>query len=457
MIRWVILAAATILACELLSLLPLRRWLLNLVETTQKIRRVLSSKRISDHWKERVLPVYARQLASFSIGGFLILLLGLSPIFLVGFIWPQGWGAYLVALSSPLVILGLTAICMPYLWWRNRKRTSDQYSFGAKILHRLVLGTPILPEMLHDVEKTLYLKTAPDPAKKQHLFVAGLARAGTTVLMREIYGSGQFGSLTYDDMPFVLAPNLWSRLAGARKIEPHERAHGDGIKIDGQSPEALEEVFWRIHDGPSYLRPDRILPHRPDAMLLEDYDAYVRLVLRRTEKTRYLCKNNNNIVRIHALSSYFPDALILIPFRNPLDHAASLLRQHRRFSGTDSFTTAYMRWLGHHEFGDGHRPFDFGTVPDHDPDEIDYWLALWIQVYNHLAKIDRPNVRFVCFERLLEDPTYWERLAAVIGIPPGPLKEISARQPRDLPKANAALLDEAQVLYKTLSKTLGDS
>ena len=49
-------------------------------------------------------------------------------------------------------------------------------------------------------------------------------------------------------MPFVLIPLLWSKLSGfvQSKQTKQERSHGDGIFIEHNSPEALEEVFWQI-------------------------------------------------------------------------------------------------------------------------------------------------------------------------------------------------------------------
>ncbi len=48
---------------------------------------------------------------------------------------------------------------------------------------------------------------------------------GPPFLMREIHRTGQFGSLTSADMPFVLAPNLWARLSskGATRSQGRTR------------------------------------------------------------------------------------------------------------------------------------------------------------------------------------------------------------------------------------------
>ena len=39
---------------------------------------------------------------------------------------------------------------------------------------------------------------------KEHVFITGLARSGTTILLNALYKSNIFASLTYSDMPFVL-------------------------------------------------------------------------------------------------------------------------------------------------------------------------------------------------------------------------------------------------------------
>ena len=50
-------------------------------------------------------------------------------------------------------------------------------------------------------------------------------------------------------MPFILAPLLWERVSkGFRKPTGlKERAHGDGLVVGYDSPEAFEEVLWRTY------------------------------------------------------------------------------------------------------------------------------------------------------------------------------------------------------------------
>jgi hypothetical protein len=261
------------------------------------------------------------------------------------------------------------------------------------------------------------------------VFVTGLARAGTTILLRELYATGQFGSLLYADMPFVLAPNFWANVSrGARKpFAPTERAHGDGIAINLDSPEALDEVFWRVFHGKSYIRPDGLLPHRPGTGAIARYRDYIRLVLRRSGKRRYLSKDNNNILRLGALAEAMRDCTFLLVIREPLAHADSLLRQHRRsVRSGDPFERDYLRWLVHHEFGADHRPFCFADSPDGDPESIDYWVATWLACYRALERVAdaHPNILVVPYERLCADPQTWAAICERVGIKPTEFREI---------------------------------
>lgn len=335
------------------------------------------------------------------------------------------------------------------------------YSGLDKMLHKMALGSPALAEMVHDIERGMYLKSAPPSVGGAHVYVTGLARAGSTILMREIHGSGAFGSLTYADMPFVLAPNLWAKLARPKPAGPKaERAHGDGIQVDTHSPEALEEVYWRIFCGAQYITATGLKPHNPDADEIAAYLDFVRLILRRTGKTRYLAKNNNAILRLQPLAQALPQSLFLIPVRDPLQHAQSLLHQHQRFLSPDPFTAQYMVWLGHHEFGQTHRPFLFGPTPANtpaqgpagDPMGLDYWLRLWLSVHQSLGPTAAalPNALMVPHDDLCANPALWPALSARMGLPARPLAEVRASAARAIPPHDVALAAQADALYQSL-------
>ncbi len=259
------------------------------------------------------------------------------------------------------------------------------------------------------------LNRAASTAEGPHVFIAGLARAGTTVLLRALYETGQFRSLTYRDMPFVLMPNLWRRLSRPfYKDQPEtERAHGDRILVNADSPEAFEEVFWRIHCGRGYITKNNLTPHSVDNETVDLFRRYIGLILASDEKqcTRYLSKNNNNILRLPTIRRAFDSAVVVVPFRDPFQHAFSLHAQHVRFSErhtNDRFSMHYMNWLGHHEFGLTHRPFEFSNDAEErtykfKEDDVNYWLYLWCNTYKYLIESAPDDAIFVSYHDLCEN------------------------------------------------------
>ena len=337
----------------------------------------------------------------------------------------------------------------------------SDYSFLERLLHRLALQYRPIAEMSVDIDQMTVRADPSQVVSQRHVFVSGLARAGTTVLMRRFHATGQYRSLTYRDMPFVLAPNLWRRLSGLsrRDIGRSQRAHGDNLLVDADSPESLDEVFWRIFAGDEYLESDRLKPHAPDAEVVEKYVRYVNAILAANDPRidRYLSKNNNNILRLGTLHRAFPNALLLIPFRNPVQHAQSLLRQHLRFSelqARDEFVLSYMTWLGHHEFGLDHRPFQFeGAAPaPYLPTTLDYWLHLWCETYSWLERSKPAPAVFVCYEDFCMRPATWTGLAELAAIT-GPYEVGEPLNMSDRPVAadfDRGLGDRAAAIYSRL-------
>ena len=190
----------------------------------------------------------------------------------------------------------------------------NNYSWLEQKLHKFALSSQFMREVTFDFESTNLLSSS---VSENHVFITGLARAGTTILLNALYESNNFASLTYADMPFVLAPNLWSKISLKRgDTELKERAHGDGIKVSTESPEAFEEVFWKTFYDEEFEE-------------LEDkFRAYVGNILYKYKKERYLSKNNQNIKRVELISEIFTHSKILIPFREPIQHAYSLSLIH---------------------------------------------------------------------------------------------------------------------------------
>lgn len=470
---WILIALASLACIELFLRLPVIERTRGVLTTSRRSIKVVASKAISDHWKELVLPRYSLRMASGSLAAAGLMILAFSPIIALALVGPLFGADVMGLLLSWQGIVGISLFAALYVFLRNRlfdSRSPDAggsaYSPMAKLTHRLALAAPSRGELLLDLEHASAPKPPDGALHGQHIFVAGLARAGTTVLMRAIYESGGFASLTYRDMPFVMAPNLWAKISrrSQRAMHKAERAHGDSVLVDFDSPEALEEPFWRAFCGQDYIKSDRLVPHTADEDAIATYRKFVGHVLVRYGADRYLAKNNNNILRLPTLLKAFPAATVVIPFRQPIAQATSLLDQHQRFlASDDAFTQDYMGWLAHHEFGPGHRPFSFsGSPPADTPKQIDYWLKLWIDVHRYLLEtIDSQGsdgrLIPVAYEDVCSpDGAIWQALCRRVGIAASN-PDLHARVIEGDGQADQALLSEASGIYgklQQLSRTI---
>jgi len=392
-----------------------------LLTVARKSVRVLGSRRISDHWKERVLPQYAQDILK-STFYLAMMLLGLLVWISAGAFLLDKWinpePTTIEIFVSPRGWILMTFVATFYLYTKNRFSVLSKnsgYSFGDRLLHRLALGTTWMGRISLEIDQALS-GSKEGKEEQSPVFICSLARAGTTILMRTFYETGRFRSLTYRDMPFVLMPGIWKHLSQPFHLNKaeKERAHGDGIEVNFDSPEAFEEVFWRAFSANEYLFEDHLSPYSASEEVIHRFRQFVGKVVssaKQPSQQRYLSKNNNNILRLESIRRAFPDALIIVPFRDPIQHAISLFKLHIRFCTTyetDPFSCNYMEWLGHHEFGITHRPFQFGDrwkvrAKNHHPENINYWLVLWINTYRYLLEAAPKDTIFVSFEKLCRD------------------------------------------------------
>ncbi len=273
----------------------------------------------------------------------------------------------------------------------------NNYSWIQKKLHQFALSSQFMRESSFDFESSFL---SINPKKDNHVFIAGLARSGSTILLNAIYQSKLFASLTYCDMPFVLAPNLFSKiLFSQKKFVLKERMHDDGIKYSLESPEALEEVFWKT------------FPH-DNKESIGKFIIYLGMIMRKYNKNRYLSKNNQNIKKIEIISKNFKRSQILIPFRDPLQQGYSLLSQHKKFidkSKIDKFISYYLKWIGHTEFGPNYIPINNANLKFINTMDINHWLEQWYLSYSYLfySFKKHQNINFICYEKLCSDQKYW--------------------------------------------------
>ena len=276
------------------------------------------------------------------------------------------------------------------------------YSVLSKILHKAYLKNYFISRASLELEFDLHKKKILQKEIEKVVFISGLARSGTTILLRKVFSSNEFASLQYNNMPFLFLPNLWSPKS---KIKSYERAHGDSIKINESSPEEFDEYFWKVHLDDNYIKKNHLNIHEIDNVFLDNYIKYIKLVCLSKSQKNYITKNNNNILRISSLYK-IPNSYFFFLIRNPLDHASSLLKLHKKFikeQKKDIFSLDYFNFLGHHEFGIGHKPFNliysiFDQLKDFDINSIEYWLIIWKQYYCYLLKIYNENFIIILFE-----------------------------------------------------------
>jgi hypothetical protein len=321
----------------------------------------------------------------------------------------------------------------------------NRYSRIDRLLHRLAFSGIQVQKSLADLEDRLYAKRFADVVIDRPLFITSLPRAGTTLLLELLSGIEHFAAHTYRQMPFLLCPILWNSMS--RPFQKHtvlrERAHGDGMQVGYDSVEAFEEILWHAF-WPRKYTSDRIIPWSAgDVDEHEEFEPFLRNHMRKllalrpgSPRCRYVSKNNANIARVPTLARLFPDGVILIPFRNPIDHVGSMLRQHRNFSrihAEDRFAARYMLDIGHYDLGANLRPIDFAGWLNGDPPETtdteDFWLRYWCEAFDHLLSLRVKNIVFVSYERCCGAPAKsLRRIAGAIGLEdPDSLANLASR------------------------------
>ncbi len=121
------------------------------------------------------------------------------------------------------------------------------YSALDRFLHRIAFSAPSIQFTAADIEKKIFGAVYDNVKAAQPIFITSLPRAGTTLLLEVLQCFPSLATHNYRDMPFVMAPVFWSRLSSSfrKRAELSERAHGDGMQIGYDSPEAFEEILWR--------------------------------------------------------------------------------------------------------------------------------------------------------------------------------------------------------------------
>lgn len=338
---------------------------------------------------------------------------------------------------SPWFILGSCAGAVAL--WLVHARSGEQastpgtatgdarYSALDKALHNYAFASPARQVMLSSIEDRLWRQTIAATRSERPVFITSLPRAGTTMMLELLAAQKEFASATYRNMPFTMAPLLWGRFSGVfRKTgEKAERAHGDGIEVGFDSPEAFEEMIWMAFWRERYEGGRIGLWSEADSK--PEFEAFLarhmrKIVAGAPGACRYVSKNNANIARLPLLAKAFAEAQVLIPLRDPLAQVASLMRQHRRFTALhagDRFARQYMEGIGHFEFGAALRPIAFPGAPEDTAgaEQADYWLRYWIAAYEHVLRTAPATALFVDHDALSRRPAlHLPLLAEALGV-----------------------------------------
>ena len=296
---------------------------------------------------------------------------------------------------------------------------------GLYLQSRLVKATEGLWHSLGKLESWALRDEIEQTQIRAPIYVSGLARSGTTILTEMLAEHPTVTSHRYSDFPMTYTPywrNWLRQRSQISRPEPVERAHRDRIMVTEDSPEAVEEILWiryfeQCHDSSA----SQVLAAPQMTEFESYYRDHIRKLLLIRQRSRYLAKGNYNISRIGYLCKMFPDARFLIPIRKPLDHIASLHKQHLFFSAGQKINPRMLFQLGaagHFEFGLDRTAINLGQDEPirvieecwQQGEEARGWGLYWSMIYRYLYDLlDASEVLskaclFVRYEDLCTDP-----------------------------------------------------
>lgn len=314
------------------------------------------------------------------------------------------------------------------------------------------------------------------------VYVSGLARSGSTILLELLSGSPEVATHRYRDFPAIHVPLMWNWFldrAASGEQEAAQRAHLDGIMVTPESPEAFEEVLWmaffdHLHDPAA----DAVLDAETSHPRFERfYRDHIRKLCLLRKGSRYLAKNNYDTTRLGYLLKLFPDARFVLPIRQPESHIASLIKQHNLFvqaQRSDRQVLDHFRRAGHFEFGLGRQPVGIAARGGagnalacwQAGREVAGWAYCWDAIYGFVAdQLEAsPELRaatiVVRYEDLCREPA--GMMGAILdhcGLAPGGMIEAARRRIRYpdyyVPRFAGADIDDIRAITATTAGRFG--
>lgn len=278
---------------------------------------------------------------------------------------------------------------------------SFNVSLGRHWMSSLVHYTQGFWRWLGNVETKALSDEIADVDVDEPVYISGLARSGSTILLRVLSTHHEVVTHQYRDFPFIYIPFWWQQTLDRSvkgELEAAERAHKDRLKVTPESPEAMEEVLWMaFFDGLHDPSDSNVLDASTDNSEFADfYRDHIRKLLHVRSGSRYAAKGNYNITRLEYLLKLFPDARFVIPVRQPRTHVASSRKQHRLFceDGADNDRAiTHLERVGHYEFGPHRRPINAGDRREveaveslwEEGQEVRGWARYWAHIYDFVA------------------------------------------------------------------------
>jgi len=235
------------------------------------------------------------------------------------------------------------------------------------------------------------------------IYIVGLARAGTTIILEMLYKHPFLASHKYRHFLMPFFPHRFSRIVDQSLFftKPRERVHKDGIMVTRESPEAVEEIFWQDFFNNNHN--EEISSVMSGTMSNTNFEQFYRNHIRKLiinqRCSRYLAKNNYNITRLGYLHRMFPDVKFLLIIRNPVNQIASLIKQTRLFVNMEKNNPLLADWhrlTGHSEFGHNQLCINTGDneiihkirrLWKNEKTYVKGWAYYWSSIYDYVMNL----------------------------------------------------------------------
>lgn len=291
----------------------------------------------------------------------------------------------------------------------------------AKLNHYLSCHPDILLA-LSRLEDRLIRKAIDATAIKKPLYITGLARSGTTILLEYMAKHPEVVTHRYRDFPYIYTPYFWQKLSRPfiKRDALKERAHRDRLMVNADSPESMEEMLWAHFLTENEPLQDHILDQNFSHPAFETfYRQHIKKLLVTRKGTRYASKANYCLTRIRYLNGLFPDAKFLVLVRKPDHFVASCLKQDKLFTEEqrkDTSRLLHTNSTQHFEFGLNKRVISFGNndkqqeiaallQSNEQMDRVKGWATYWNEAYQHVLSLLedqalRATIQLVRYETL---------------------------------------------------------